>query len=151
MPKTSYPDTSINDDWNSRQPQPVSSFADDVEKASNTPEAKVHSFDEQRDLVETSVGAVPSDSATADAARDVTVKDPETVGIFALGGPSGSEPGDSGSTVPDATLSVDRTEVAETQDGDQQPPAPEATASEDEAPVVSDEEAAPRARRSRTN
>lgn len=111
----SYPVNAIHDDWNERQPKPVTSFADDVNRAGNTPEPVRRSPEELADLVETSAGAVPSDSETAAAARDVAVKNPETVGVYALGGPAGeqdaaagTEPGDSGATEPAATKSVSR-------------------------------------------
>lgn len=69
-----YPDLSIKDDWNDRLPKPVTSFADDVAKAGNTPNADAK-YDPT--FVETSAGAVPADSDTAKAAADVAMKEPK--------------------------------------------------------------------------
>ena len=77
MPKTSYPDLSVKDDWNDRTPPPVTSFADDVKKATKEPTLGLYHDPETGPFVETSAGAVPADSEQAKAAAAVGMKEPE--------------------------------------------------------------------------
>lgn len=67
--------TTVTDDWNERTPQPTTSFADDVKRASAKPNPTHRSADELAALVETSAGAAPKDSALAKKAADVAMKD----------------------------------------------------------------------------
>lgn len=97
MAKTQYPDLTIRDDWNDRLPQPVTSFADDVAKAGNTPNADVK-YDPT--FVETSAGAVPADSDTAKAAADVAMKEPKEPAADENDAATDEKPVD---TAPDAT------------------------------------------------
>lgn len=90
MPKTSYPDTSIHDDWNDRTPQPVTSLADDVERAGNTPNPQLGK-ELPKDYVETSLGAVLPNTEVAEAAKDVSMKNPETIGRDALAADADSD------------------------------------------------------------
>lgn len=123
MPSTKYPDLTIKDDWNDRTPPPVTSLGDDILKSKNEPQLGLFHSTETGEFVETSQGAVPTKSETANAARSVAMKNPETVGSYALAGASGTEPGDSGATMPTATTSVEREPVDGDDDEDDDEPA----------------------------
>lgn len=103
--KTDYPSLAVKDDWNDRTPPAVTSLADDVKKATKKPNPAAYHELDPKTAVETSFGLVAADTNTAKAALDVTMRDTDGTTV---------EPGDSGATMPTATLGVQRTTVANT-------------------------------------
>lgn len=102
--RTSYPDTTIKDDWNDRTPESVTSLYDDLAKSGNKPDPAAYYALDPKNTVETSLGAVPADSDTAKAALDVAMKDTDGDGI-----PDSEDADDDGDGVDDEDEPTDGT------------------------------------------